>query len=77
MTSAEWISGHLLRRTPRQALLALLKWSTAPIVFVLLFVLPALESHWTLFKKVGRASGPAPLAWAKVGLGRAGLGSAD
>ncbi|KAL1523497.1 hypothetical protein AB1Y20_018435 [Prymnesium parvum] len=51
MTSAEWISAHHLRRTPGDWVRAILKWGTSPIVFILLFVLPALSSHWKLFKK--------------------------
>lgn len=52
MTSAEWISAHHLQRTAGEWTRAVLKWGTAPIVFVILFVLPAVESHWKLFKKV-------------------------
>jgi len=51
MSSAEYLSAHHLRRTPREWVRALLKWLTSPLVFIMLFMLPAVESHWTLFKR--------------------------
>jgi len=51
MISAEWLSAHHLRRSAKQWLRAISKWATTPLVFVMLFVLPALESHLKLFKK--------------------------
>jgi len=51
MVSAEWLSAHHLRRSCWQWVRAVSKWTTTPLVFVILFVLPALESHWKLFKK--------------------------
>ena len=51
VSSAEWFTAHHLHRTRSEWCRAVLKWTTLPVVFILLFVAPVLEAHWKLFKK--------------------------